>query len=153
MDSPARGPIPKSQIENSAFLLSRLGFESRRRFAQKLDEMGLRPQHYTAMSVLQEAGAASQQYLASTVGTDPSDIVATIDHLESRGDVERRRDQEDRRRNQVYLTAKGAETLETARSLALATESELLAPLSSAQRGELHALLALMMQNTREGWS
>ena len=148
-----RGPIPESQVENSAFLLSRLGFESRRRFAQKLNAIGLRPQHYSAMSVLAEAGAASQHYLANTVGADPSDIVATIDHLEARGDVERRRDPEDRRRNQVFLTAQGAETLATARSLARATESELLAPLGPEQRTELHALLVLMMQNTHGGWS
>ena len=63
------------------------------------------------LNVLDVEGAITQQSLGRSVGIDPSSMVATIDELESRGLVERRRHPSDRRAHALYLTEAGTDTL------------------------------------------
>ncbi|NUT33058.1 MAG: MarR family transcriptional regulator [Hamadaea sp.] len=64
-----------------------------------------------------------------------------IDRLEAKGLVERRADPADRRTVRIRLTAKGLETVDTVLEGHMANEERLLAPLASAERRQLVAML------------
>jgi DNA-binding MarR family transcriptional regulator len=68
-------------------------------------------------------------------------MVSTIDELEAKGWVERRRHPTDRRAYALHITEAGRDTLTRARRLAAGTQNELLAPLDDAERAQLHDLL------------
>ena len=68
-------------------------------------------------------------------------MVATIDELEARGLVERRRNPQDRRAHALYITDEGRRTLKQGRKVARRAQEELLAPLSPQERRQLHELL------------
>jgi small ligand-binding sensory domain FIST len=75
--------------------------------------------------------------------------ITELDELEQRALIERRRDPNDRRRHLVQLTADGKKTLKRLRALSRRLEDEFLAPLSDAERAQLHALL-LRLAETHE---
>jgi DNA-binding MarR family transcriptional regulator len=66
----------------------------------------------------------------------------SIDDLEERGWLERRKDPADRRRNVVVLTDAGAAKLSEGRAAAFERAKELTAPLSARERRALRDLLA-----------
>jgi DNA-binding MarR family transcriptional regulator len=72
---------------------------------------------------------------------DPSTMVSTIDELESRGLVERRRHPTDRRAHALHVTDEGRATLARGRRVAAESQEELLAPLNAEERQGLHDLL------------
>jgi DNA-binding MarR family transcriptional regulator len=128
-------------VRNTGYLLSRMGFYASRQFAQRLESLGLTPRMWGAMNVLDHEGAVSQQQLGRAIGMDPSSMVSTIDELEARGWVERRRHPTDRRAHALHITDAGRETLTRGRRLAGGAQNELLAPLDDAERAQLHDLL------------
>jgi DNA-binding MarR family transcriptional regulator len=72
----------------------------------------------------------------------PSGLIATIDELEERGWLERRRDPSDRRRNVVVLTEAGPTELAEGRAAVRRRAEELTAPLSAKERRVPRDLLA-----------
>jgi len=68
-------------------------------------------------------------------------MVSTIDELESRGMVERRRHPSDRRAYALHITEHGHDTLARGRELSREAQDELLAPLSEEERAQLRELL------------
>ena len=128
-------------VRNTGYLLSRLGFYASRQFALRLESLGLTPRMWGAMNVLDHEGAVTQQQLGRAIGMDPSSMVSTIDELEARGWVERRRHPTDRRAHALHITDAGRETLARGRRLARGAQDELLAPLDEAERAQLHELL------------
>jgi DNA-binding MarR family transcriptional regulator len=128
-------------VRNTGYLLSRMGFYASRHFAQRLETLGLTPRMWGAMNVLDHEGAVTQQQLGRAIAMDPSTVVATIDELEARGWVERRRHPHDRRAHALHITDGGRDTLARGRQLARGAQEELLAPLSEPERAQLHELL------------
>jgi DNA-binding MarR family transcriptional regulator len=128
-------------VRNTGYLISRLGYYASRRFADRLATVGLTPRMWGAMNMLEFEGDVSQQQLGRAVGMDPSSVVSTIDELEAKGWVERRRHPTDRRAYALHITDAGHETLTRARQLAGGAQNELLAPLDAAERAQLHDLL------------
>ena len=125
----------------TGFLLSRLGMVSQKRFGELLESLDLTTRMWGALNVLDHEGPLTQHALGRMIAMDPSSMVATIDELEARGLVERRRHPTDRRAHALHVTAHGRKTLERGRELAAQAQDELLAPLSTAERKQLHALL------------
>jgi DNA-binding MarR family transcriptional regulator len=138
---PARRQGPPLEAA-AAYLLARLGQRQSAQFTTALEPHGLRPRHFQVLNVIALAAGISQQELGRRLGLDPSGMVATLDDLEERGFVERRRDPADRRRYQLHLTDTGAVKLSDARGSAQQVAQELLSPLSKQQRRQLHELLA-----------
>jgi DNA-binding MarR family transcriptional regulator len=128
-------------VRNTGYLISRLGFYASKRFAERLATVGLTPRMWGAMNMLDHEGHMSQQQLGRAIGMDPSSMVSTIDELEAKGWVERRRHPTDRRAYALNITDAGRETLTRARRLAGGAQNELLAPLDGAERAQLHELL------------
>jgi DNA-binding MarR family transcriptional regulator len=128
-------------MRHTGFLISRMGMVAQKQFAERMESLGLTPRMWGALNVLDAEGAITQHALGKCVGSDPSSMVSTIDDLESRGLVERRRHPSDRRAHALHITAKGRQMLTRGRELAMQAQADLLEPLSQEERDQLHDLL------------
>jgi DNA-binding MarR family transcriptional regulator len=135
-------------MRHTGFLISRIGMVAQKRFAERMESLGLNPRMWGALNVLEAEGAITQHALCKGVGMDPSSMVATIDELEARGLVERRRHPSDRRAHALHVTTKGKQTLARGRELAHEAQDDLLAPLDPGEREQLHALLLRLVLAT-----
>jgi DNA-binding MarR family transcriptional regulator len=150
MTEPSHGHslLHPALLRNTGYLISRLGFYASKQFAERLATMGLTPRTWGAMNMLDHEGDVSQQQLGRAAGIDPSSMVSTIDELEAKGWVERRRRPTDRRAYALHITDAGRDTLTRARRLAGSAQNELLAPLDDAERAQLHDLLLRLVSAT-----
>lgn len=137
-------------MRHTGFLISRMGMVAQKQFQERLEALGLTTRMWGALNVLDHEGPISQQALGSSIGMDPSSMVATIDELEAKGLVERRRHPSDRRAHALHLTDQGRETLTRGRRLAKRAQEDLLAPLNAAERKQLHELLLRLALATSE---
>lgn len=137
----SNGPIPDELTMFPGYLLTRLGHESARRFAELLDPDGLHPRHFGVMTIIAAHPGVSQQGLRELTGIDASSMVGVIDELELFGLAERRAHPSDRRTRAIFLTDRGTETLTRLRLLAGALQRELFSALSESERKTLHRLL------------
>jgi DNA-binding MarR family transcriptional regulator len=122
-------------------LLAGLGRDATARVRRAIRPLGLGAQEYLVLSQLRDLGETSQAELAAALGLDPSNLVSTAGELVDRGLVDRCRDEADRRRYALTLTATGAELLARAAAAIRESEHELLAALDEDQAGQLHTLL------------
>jgi DNA-binding MarR family transcriptional regulator len=140
-DQSPKGPPPEVRI---AFLLSRLGNRQSAAFAGLLKPLGLRPKQFAVMNLVALGDGPSQQEIGARMELDPSGLIGTLDELEERGWLERRRSDLDRRRHALHLTAAGEEKLAEGRGAARRRAEDLVAPLSGKERGALLRLLEKM---------
>lgn len=138
--------LHEALVRNTGYLLSRLGTVAQRAFAERMSEIDLTPRAWGALNVLDQEGEITQQSLGRCIGMDPSTMVSTIDELEQRGLVQRRRNPQDRRAHALHITAKGRRILATGREVAAGAQEELLAPLDPQERKQLHKLLLRLAQ-------
>jgi DNA-binding MarR family transcriptional regulator len=134
-------PPPEPLASAVGFLLSWNGQRMAHMFARALEPLGLRPPQFGLMTMVDAQPGRTQQELVSSSMIDASSMVAILDELEELGFVERRRNQEDRRKHAVHLTRRGSSTLDRARRVALGIADEALAPLDATEREELRLLL------------
>jgi MarR family transcriptional regulator, lower aerobic nicotinate degradation pathway regulator len=133
-----------------SWLSSQVALEGGRLVGEALGAAGLRRHHYAVLTALAEQGATSQAELGRRLWIDRSDLHAALNELEGRGWLARVRDEQDRRRNLVELTAAGTEELRALDAKVDAAQDALLAPLSAAERRELVALLSRVVAAARE---
>jgi DNA-binding MarR family transcriptional regulator len=144
--APARTRLPRGVADRPALLMHKLGNELLRRAERPLEEMGLNGREYLTLAVLDSDAPRSQAVLAGLCGLLPAQVVAVIDDLEREGLAERTRDEVDRRRSVVRITAKGRRLLARADALAGRIEDELLGHLDAGQRARLHEVLREAME-------
>ena len=147
-EDPHVGPTGahRSLKKHTAFLLARMGHVAAKKFSARLEQLGMTTRMWGALSVLDAEGAITQQKLGQSTGIDPSSMVATVDDLEAAGLVERRRHPSDRRAHALHITEKGRATLSRGRRVARGAQEDLLAPLSPAEREQLHELLLRLVE-------
>jgi DNA-binding MarR family transcriptional regulator len=133
--------LPRGVADRPALLMHKLGNEVLRRAERPLNELGLSGREYMTLAVLGSDAPRSQAELADLCGLLPAQVVAVIDDLERDGVVERTRDEVDRRRSVVRMTARGRRLLASADALAARIEDELLGHLNADQRVRLHEVL------------
>ncbi len=152
--SPAPFPTsaPRELVDNTTFLLKKLGFGVKERSLEAYRKSGLTPQHHAVMSLLEEGTCGAQGMIADRLGYDRSQLVGLLDDLEERGYVVRKRDADDRRRHLVNLTSQGKEALQELRAIAKAVETEFLAPLATEEREALHGLLLRLVAYHHAGF-
>ena len=126
---------------NTGFLISRMGLIASKHFGERIASIGLTTRMWGTLNVLDAEGPITQGALGAAVRMDPSTMVSTIDELESRGMVERRRHPSDRRAYALHITEHGHDALARGRELSREAQDELLAPLSEDERAQLRELL------------
>lgn len=116
----------------------------------RLAEAGLRKHHYSTLLTLSDAGPLSQAAIGRRLGIDRSHLHALVAALDQAGLIERERHRDDRRRNEVRLSAHGRQTLERLTSAILEAQEVLLAPLDTSEREALGRLLDRIREAARE---
>lgn len=132
---------PRRLRQMPSWLASQLARQGQRLVADALSEEGVRRQHFSVLASLAEQGPASQADLGRRLWIDRSDLHALVGELEDGGLIARVRDSADRRRNVVTLTPAGQKTLEVLTERVQRAQTELLRPLSAADRRTLRRLL------------
>ena len=130
-----------------SWLAARAARRAQRLVEEALGQEGARRQDFVVLTSLAEQGPASQAALGRRLWIDRSDLHAILNELESAGQVARVRDETDRRRNVVALTRAGRTALARLDKRVDAAQDALLAPLSAADRRELHRLLERIVQS------
>lgn len=146
MDEQAYEP-PQRLRTLPSWLLNRAALRANRIVADGFAAAGARRAHFTVLVALDERGPASQAELGRRLGIDRSDMAAVAAELERDGFVARSRDERDRRRNVVRLTAAGDAALRRLGARVEAAQEELLAPLSVEERRELERLLTRVVED------
>lgn len=141
-----RADAPRRLRGLPSWLLSQAALRGQRVVSEQLAADGLRRYHFTVLVALEEDGPASQAALGRRLGIDRSDMVAVINELEGRGFLERTRDEHDRRRNVIALTAAGRKALARLDARITAAQEALVAPLSAREREELVRLLTRVLE-------
>ena len=126
----------------TGFLLRKVSAASFAAFAELMAEYGLHPMHFGMLMILAAEEPVSQHELGERAGVDPSTMVMRMDALAEKGLVERVRSPEDRRSYEIRLSREGRRVLGQLRRRAKTHGDRFFAPLSEAERAELHRLLA-----------
>src|SRR5438876_750009 len=105
------------------------------------EPFGLRPVEFTMLSLINENPGGSPAQLAKALAVSAPNISMWIDRLEAQGWVVRRRDDNDKRAQQLRLTAKGAGLVAKATEQVLLGEQKAFAHLSEGERTILVELL------------
>ncbi len=134
-------PPPEPLASAPGFLLSWNGQRTAHTFAEALKPLGLRPQHFGVLTLIDTQPGSTQQELVDRSMIDPSSMVTVIDELEELGLAERRLHPTDRRKHAVHVTDQGRKTLEQARASAIKTAKEVFAPLDETEVETLRRLL------------
>lgn len=134
--------VPGTVADHTVCLLLKLGQVAFRLSEDDLDELGLRVRHYSILQALADNGPQPQLGLGAYLRIDPATMASSLDTLESAGYLARARDQQDRRRYVVALTAAGTGVLDRANGRLEQLESRMLADLSAPDRTSLHRALA-----------
>ena len=141
IDDPTAAARRRLASPGAAFLLSQLGFESARRWAERIAPLGLEPRQGLVLRVIGAEGAMTQADLARRIRVPASKVVGLVDELESEGLVERRAEADDRRVRIVHLTDRGMQTLAEVNRASVDHEAELMAALAPDERIRLIVLL------------
>lgn len=125
----------------AAFLLSALGADAARRFAERIAGLDLTPPQAGLLRLLAQSPGRSQRALADDLGMPPSRFVPFADKLEERGLIERRKNPDDRRVYAVHLTDAGTKLLAELREVGAAHEQSVCECLSPDEHRQLVTLL------------
>ena len=125
----------------TGFLLKKVSSASFSAFSEIVGRRGLHPMHFGMLMMIGAEEPVSQQELSRRTGIDPSTMVAKMDLLDDQGLVERERKAEDRRSYEIRLSPAGRKLLEELRKEAAAHGKRFFAPLTQAEREQLHTLL------------
>jgi DNA-binding MarR family transcriptional regulator len=146
-EPPTGDAMPSRVLELPTWLISRVYLYSHRLLAEGLAAADSRGYHYRLLAALQEFGPASQAVLGRRTRIDRSDVVAALNELADRGLIQRSRDRDDRRRNVITITPAGSKRLLALDQVLAGVQEQLLAPLSTADRTQLIALLARLLEH------
>ena len=133
--------LPEELQACTAFLLARVGMAIKQSALEAFEAEGLSMYQYSVLAVLAEGATETQATIADTLGLDRGQLVGVLDGLEDAGLIERRRDQNDRRRHIVSLTPAGKKRLVKMRTIVKRIEDEFLAPLDEKTRTALRETL------------
>jgi DNA-binding MarR family transcriptional regulator len=122
-------------------LLAQVGAHAASKFAERLSALELIPAHAGILRILAATPAITQQALANSMGALPSRLVTYLDDLESKGLLERRPQEGDRRSYALHLTDAGRSVLQEIGRVAREHQQSLLAALSEEERTALAELL------------
>jgi MarR family transcriptional regulator, lower aerobic nicotinate degradation pathway regulator len=130
-----------------SWLAGQLSQAAHRLTGDALAVHGLRRHHYRVLATLAQDGQATQAEVGRRLWLDRSDLHGVLAELDAAGLTTRVRDERDRRRNLVALTAEGERVLSAADEDVQAAQEALLAPLSDDERRAFLATLARLVDH------
>jgi DNA-binding MarR family transcriptional regulator len=133
--------LPDELQACTAFLLARVGTAIKLTAIEELEREGVSLYQYSVLAVLGEGSKETQATIADILKLDRGQLVGVLDGLEEAGLIERRRDQSDRRRHAVSLTAAGKKRLVKIRAIVKRIEDAFFEPLDDKARKALHDAL------------
>ena len=139
--------LPAELRACTAFLLARVGYAIKLSAIEAFERQGFGLYQYSVLAVLGEGAKEAQATIADTLNLDPGQLVGVLDGLEETGLIERRRDQNDRRRHMVSLTPAGKKQLVKMRTIVKQIEDSFLEPLDDKTRAALHDALLRVAAN------
>lgn len=101
----------------------------------------LTPVQYAALSVLQDHPGIDQATLAGLIAHDRVTLGGVVARLEARGYIARRIKDGDRRARTMILTERGQSLVQTIRPAVRATQDQIMAGLTDAERAEFMRLV------------
>jgi DNA-binding MarR family transcriptional regulator len=130
------------RIEMAGHLIRRLHQQSTQVFQAQMQAAGfdLTSVQFAALDAIALQPGIDQATLAATIGFDRATIGGVIDRLELKGQVQRVVSEQDRRARQLHLTPAGAQLLADTQPVVKSLQTEILAPLSPAERAAFLAL-------------
>ena len=126
----------------TGFLLRKVSAASFEGFSTMAASYGLHPMHFGMLNIIEAEEPISQRELSRRTGIDPSTMVTRMDVLYEQGLVERKRSADDRRSYEIRLSPSGRKVLGELRAHAEEFGERFFAPLTKAERKQLHELLA-----------
>ena len=149
--TPADAAAPSRLTDKPTWLISQISTHAHRLLTERLATAGARGYHYRLLAALEEFGPASQASLGRRTSMDRSDVVAALNDLADRGQVQRTPDPADHRRNIITITPAGTAHLQRLDGLLADVQDELLAPLSPGERTLLTHLLSRLLDHHNNG--
>jgi DNA-binding MarR family transcriptional regulator len=126
----------------TGFLLRAVSAASYERMSEIVCAHGLHPMHFGLMMMIDAEEPISQHELGRRTGIDPSSMVARMDALDEHGLIQRERSADDRRSYEIRLSPAGRKLLAKLRNEVREHGERFFAPLTKAERKQLHELLA-----------
>ena len=120
------------------------------RVAEALAGEDLVQLEYGTLIALEIEPGIDQRRLADAMGIDPSNASLIVDRLHSKGLIERKINEADRRARNLYLTPKGKALWRRLNVKAKAANDRVLAPLNPAEREVFLDLLIRVIEGNRE---
>ncbi len=148
MSPPPKSKSPDTQLIDSlvGYNLRRAAARQRERFRSVFSAYDIRPVQLTTLALIYRNDTLRQSALGKALDMKRANVVTLLDQLESRGLVERRPVESDRRSHEIHLTTQGRKL--TAKLLDL--HSRLEADLAeSIGRDELETLVRLLAKLRR----
>jgi DNA-binding MarR family transcriptional regulator len=132
---------PTRYADSLAFLLSQVGAQSARLFAEALAPLEVSPRAFAVLSNLAADEGQTQQQLADALGIHRNNMVGLVDSLEAAGWLRRHRNADDRRAFSLRLTPAGHAIVEQVNDLIPQLDTALGQGLQPNEQRELVALL------------
>lgn len=147
-DQPA---LPVALTSAVGFLAREVTGLFRLRFEEVMRAYQLKPNQYLLLQVLRDEGAAAQQALGQRLGMDRTTTMQSVQALADAGLVDRQDDPADRRVYRVSLTNAGRQLLDVLETRLRASEDEVMAPLTTAERALFEEQLRRILAHDQRG--
>lgn len=146
--------LPSALRNRTSYVLVKLTALARQQRAGQVAAWGLNQHQHAILCCLDEFGPACQKDIAARLGVDVGDTVSFVDGLQRTGLILRERDERDRRRQILTLTAAGRQVLGEVEDQLDAAEPGVLAVLTAAERAVLHDYAVRVLAAAMPGaWS
>lgn len=120
---------------------TRASITMRRVFVRHFGPLDLKIVEFSILMLVAANPQINQKRLGAALDISAPNMAVTLDRMVERGWVERVRSMQDRRAQQIHLTAKGTELVQRAEKIASTMENAALKVLSPAERALLIELL------------
>ena len=123
------------------YAASRAAIELKKTFARHMAPLDIKVAEFSILMLVAANPRVNQRQLGQALDISAPNMAVTLDRMVERGWVERVRSTEDRRAQQIYLTAAGRALVQRAEKISATMEDAALRRLSSAERALLVELL------------
>lgn len=147
------GTLDQSELKKyPGYFLARARFMAFRTFERHVGAVyELRPVEFSLMLLLRSNADVTQSQLSVALGVAPPNMTGILRRLESRGLVERKRAEADKRMQFIALTATGTSLVEEAHAVGKTMDKAWMGKLTRAEQAMLLELLGKVSLNSPPG--